>query len=45
MYESEERRIHDSVALIGLRAHATSVGLVQLTAELVRQYMTAKEPA
>ncbi len=36
MNESEEQRIHDSVALIGLRAHATSVGLVKLTAELVR---------
>jgi hypothetical protein len=36
MRDTEEQRIHDSVALIGLRAHATSVGLVTLTAELVR---------
>jgi hypothetical protein len=36
MDEREEARLHDSVNLVGLRAHATAVGLVKLTSELVR---------
>lgn len=36
MDEREEARLHDNVSLVGLRAHATAVGLVKLTAELVR---------
>jgi hypothetical protein len=36
MDELEEERLHDSVNLVGLRAHATAVGLLKLTAELVR---------
>jgi hypothetical protein len=36
MDEREERRLHDSVSLVGLRAHATAVGLLKLTSELVR---------
>jgi hypothetical protein len=36
MDEIEERRLHDAVGLVGLRAQATAVGLVTLTAELVR---------
>lgn len=34
--ENEARRLHSSVDLIGLRAQATAVGLLQLTAELLR---------
>lgn len=36
MDEREEERLHDSVSLVGLRAHATAVGLLKLTSELVR---------
>ncbi len=36
MADSDERRLHQSVSLVGLRAQATAVGLIQLTAELVR---------
>jgi hypothetical protein len=32
----DERRLHQTVSLVGLRAHATAVGLIQLTTELVR---------
>ena len=31
-----ERQLHDTMDLIGLRAHATAVGLVQLCSELCR---------
>lgn len=36
MRETEQRRLHQSVSLLGLRAQATTVGLIQLTSELVR---------
>jgi len=36
MEESEERRVHEAIGFVGLRAHATAVGLLQLCAELVR---------
>jgi hypothetical protein len=36
MRDTEERRLHQSVSMLGLRAQATAIGLVQLTAELVR---------
>lgn len=36
MDEREEARLHDNVSLVGLRAHATAVGFVKLTSELVR---------
>jgi hypothetical protein len=36
MDEREEARLHDSVNLVGLRAHATAVGFLTLTTELVR---------
>lgn len=36
MNEREEQRLHDSVSLVGLRAHATAVGFLTLTTELVR---------
>jgi hypothetical protein len=36
MDEREEKRIHDSIGLLGLRAQATAVGLLQLSAELRR---------
>ncbi|HEX3888018.1 MAG TPA: hypothetical protein VHW05_11015 [Phenylobacterium sp.] len=36
MDESEEIRFHETVSFVGLRAQATAVGLLQLTAELVR---------
>ena len=36
MDDQDEQRVHDNVGLAGLRAHATAVGLVQLSAELVR---------
>jgi hypothetical protein len=36
MDEREEARLHDSVNLVGLRAHATAVGFLTLTSELVR---------
>ncbi len=36
MDDREEKRIHDSVSLVGLRAHATAVGFLTLARELVR---------
>jgi hypothetical protein len=36
MDQRAEERLHDEVALVGLRAHATAVGLLTLTSELVR---------
>jgi hypothetical protein len=36
MDESEELRLHETVGFVGLRAQATAVGLLQLSAELVR---------
>ena len=36
MDEREENRLHDAVSFVGLRAQATAVGLLQLSAELVR---------
>jgi hypothetical protein len=36
MDEREEKRVHDSIGLLGLRAQATAVGLLQLSAELRR---------
>jgi hypothetical protein len=36
MDDRQERRIHDSIGIAGLRAHATAVGLLQLSMELVR---------
>ncbi|MGZ3377242.1 MAG: hypothetical protein ACXU8S_11645 [Phenylobacterium sp.] len=36
MDESEELRLHETVSFVGLRAQATAVGLLQLSAELVR---------
>jgi hypothetical protein len=36
MSDSEERRLHDNIGFIGLRAQATAVGLLQLCVELVR---------
>ncbi|HEY3948331.1 hypothetical protein [Phenylobacterium sp.] len=36
MDEREEKRIHDNVSLVGLRAHATAVGFLTLARELVR---------
>ncbi len=33
---AEARQLHGSLDYIGLRAHATSVGLIQLCAELLR---------
>lgn len=32
----DERRLHETIGMVGLRAHATAVGLIQLTAELRR---------
>ena len=36
MDELDEKRIHDSVNLVGLRAHATAVGFLTLTRELAK---------
>jgi hypothetical protein len=36
MDETEEIRLHETVSFVGLRAQATAVGLLQLSAELVR---------
>ena len=36
MSEREDRKIHDDVSLVGLRAHATAVGFVTLARELVK---------
>lgn len=32
----EARKLHDTLGLVGLRAHATAVGFVQLCAELLK---------
>ena len=32
----EGKQLHDAIDFVGLRAHATAVGLIQLTAELFR---------
>jgi hypothetical protein len=34
--KAEARKLHDTLGLIGLRAHATAVGFVQLCAELLK---------
>ncbi|QXQ07677.1 hypothetical protein KX816_06590 [Sphingosinicellaceae bacterium] len=31
----ESKHLHDTIGFVGLRAHATAVGLIQLTTELV----------
>jgi len=36
MDEHEAAHLHETLDFVGLRAHATAVGLIQLTAELVR---------
>jgi hypothetical protein len=36
MDETEEIKLHETVSFVGLRAQATAVGLLQLSAELVR---------
>jgi hypothetical protein len=36
MEEEDERRLHETISFLGLRAQATAVGLLQLSAELVR---------
>jgi hypothetical protein len=36
MSEANDRRLHETINFVGLRAHATSVGLLTLTAELVK---------
>jgi hypothetical protein len=36
MAELDERRLHQCVSALGIRAQATAVGLIQLTTELVR---------
>ncbi|THD82708.1 MAG: hypothetical protein E7812_01115 [Phenylobacterium sp.] len=36
MDEREEKRLHDSMRIVGLRATVTAVGLLKLTGELVR---------
>jgi hypothetical protein len=33
--KAEARKLHDTLGLVGLRAHATAVGFVQLCAELL----------
>jgi len=35
MADLDHKRLHQSADLIGLRAHATAIGLIQLTAELL----------
>ena len=34
--DGEERKLHDQVSFVGLRAQATSVGFIQLCTELCR---------
>jgi hypothetical protein len=34
MDTTDERRLHSVIGMVGLRAHATAVGLIQLTTEL-----------
>jgi hypothetical protein len=36
MTDPDNRRLHQSLEFLGMRAHATAVGLVQLTMELHR---------
>ena len=36
MDETEEIKLHETVSFVGLRAQASAVGLLQLSAELVR---------
>lgn len=36
MSDATERHLHQTIDFVGLRSHATAVGLLQLTAELVR---------
>ncbi|MFI4965978.1 MAG: hypothetical protein ACHP9T_11500 [Caulobacterales bacterium] len=36
MDERDELRLHETIGFVGLRAQATAVGLLQLSAELVR---------
>lgn len=36
MSERGDRKLHDDVSLVGLRAHATAVGFVTLARELAR---------
>lgn len=36
MEEEDELRLHETISFLGLRAQATAVGLLQLSAELVR---------
>ena len=33
---AEDKRVHDSIELVGMRAQATTVGLIQLAIELQR---------
>ncbi|WP_419814723.1 hypothetical protein [Glacieibacterium sp.] len=35
MDERDGKKLHDTIGFVGLRAQATAVGLIQLTAELV----------
>ncbi|TXC70976.1 hypothetical protein FSB78_08470 [Sphingomonas ginsenosidivorax] len=34
--KAEARKLHDTLQLVGLRAHATAVGFIQLCAELLK---------
>src|SRR5476649_2247835 len=43
MDEREEQRLHENIGFVGLRAHATAVGLLQLSAELVRAGVLSDE--
>jgi hypothetical protein len=43
MEEEEERRLHEAISFLGLRAQATAVGLLQLSAELVRAGVLPEE--
>jgi hypothetical protein len=36
MEEDDERKLHETISFLGLRAQATAVGLLQLSTELVR---------
>lgn len=37
------KQVHDLIGFVGLRAHATAVGLIQLTAELVKAGVLQEE--
>jgi hypothetical protein len=41
---AEDKRVHDSIELVGMRAQATTVGLIQLTIEMHRANLL-DEPA